>query len=334
MRLAFISDIHGNLPALGAVMAELERRQPDVVIVDGDLINAVPFSGAVVDMIQAQDWLVVRGNHEFYYLNFGTERDVADSDDADRWGQLHWLVEHLTPEQGQYLAGLPDDLSLFFPGTRPLRVAHGVPGHNRQGFVPEQPDEEIIAAVRGRVKEDILISAHTHVQFDRQVRLNNAYSLPNTDPHAYQEGQQHPIRHWRVINPGSVGLPLNGDVRAQFALLDSAAPDATLNPSTSHTNLMCDGWQSTHVRVAYDRRPALAAFKSSGMLAAGGVMSTLFYWEVVTAEREIPYFFRWARERYAEPRQISMREAFHAYVKATGRDQYVKERDPLGDGGV
>jgi predicted phosphodiesterase len=118
MRLAIIADIHGNLPALEAVMVELERRQPDVVIVDGDLINAVPFSGGVVDTIRAQDWLVVRGNHEFYYLNFGTERDVSGSKDVGRWGQLHWLVEHLTPDQGQYLAGLPDDLSLFFSGAK------------------------------------------------------------------------------------------------------------------------------------------------------------------------------------------------------------------------
>lgn len=321
MRLAVLADIHGNLPALEAVMAEMERYQPDVVVVDGDLINAVPFSDQVVDTIRAQDWLVVRGNHEFYYLNFDTERDVSGSRDPERWGQLHWLVQHLSPGQGQYLAGLPDDLSLCFSGTRPLRVAHGVPGQNRRGFVPEQPDEKIIAALEDRVDNDILITAHTHVQLDRQVCLPEPQPQYDTNPHGYQDAQAKQARCWRIINPGSVGLPLNGDVQAQFAILDSVSPDSEFG-----------GWQCTHVRVPYDRRPALEAYETSGMLAAGGVISTLFYWELVTAEREIPYFFRWARERYPDPK-TSMREAFSAYVAATARDQYMRQRDPLFNGG-
>ena len=148
MRLAILADIHGNLPAFEAVMVELNASQPDVVIVDGDLINAVPFSGSVVDTIRAQDWLVVRGNHEFYYLNFDTERDVAGSDDADRWGQIALVGGAPDARPGSVLAALPDDPRPFFPWTRPLRVAHGVPGHNRRGFARKQPDEEIVTAVQ------------------------------------------------------------------------------------------------------------------------------------------------------------------------------------------
>ncbi len=72
MRVALLADIHGNLPAFLAVQAELARIQPDAVVVNGDLINAVPFSGEVVDAVRAQPWCIVRGNHEFYYLDFGT----------------------------------------------------------------------------------------------------------------------------------------------------------------------------------------------------------------------------------------------------------------------
>ena len=71
MQIAILADIHGNLAALTAVMAELERLQPDYVVVNGDLINAVPFSAEVIDLVRAQNWVVVRGNHEFYYLDFG-----------------------------------------------------------------------------------------------------------------------------------------------------------------------------------------------------------------------------------------------------------------------
>ena len=118
MRLAILADIHGNLPALEAVVEELERLQPDHVVVDGDLINAVPYSTEVIDFIRAQRWLVVRGNHEFYYLDFGTERAIPGCEDPDRWGQLHWLVENITPAQGQYLAMLPDDCTFFICRVR------------------------------------------------------------------------------------------------------------------------------------------------------------------------------------------------------------------------
>jgi hypothetical protein len=178
-----------------------------------------------------------------------------------------------------------------------------------------QPDSVV-------VDDDILITAHTHVQLDRQVCLPEPQPQYDTNPHGYQDVQVKQERCWRIINPGSIGLPLNGDVQAQFAILDSVSPDSEFG-----------GWRCAHVRVPYDRRPALEAFESSGMLAAGGVISTLFYWELVTAEWEIPYFFRWAREHYPDP-QSSMREVFAAYVAATGRDQYVRQRDPLFKGGI
>ena len=109
-------------------MSELERLQPDYVLVNGDLINVAPYSAQVVDLIRPLGWTVVRGNHEFYYLDFGTERAVPGCEDPTRWGQLHWLVETISPAQGAYLAMLPDERTLYIPGTQPLRIAHGVPG--------------------------------------------------------------------------------------------------------------------------------------------------------------------------------------------------------------
>ncbi|MBV7333896.1 metallophosphoesterase family protein [Chloroflexi bacterium TSY] len=232
MRIALLADIHGNLPALHAVQIELERLQPDYVVLNGDLINGTPFSREVIRAIRPLDWLVVRGNHEFYYLDFGTERASKGSHDPKRWGQLHWLVEQLGPEDGQYLATLLDKRTFYIPGTEPIRIAHGVPGHNRVGFYPHQTDEEIGAKIE-HVSERTLISAHTHVQIDRQV-----YSTehPNIEP------------TWHLINPGSVGLPLNGNVQAQFAILESVSGEVESG-----------GWQATHHGVDYDRRPVLEA---------------------------------------------------------------------------
>jgi len=322
MRLAILADIHGNLPALDAVMVELERLQPDAVVLDGDLINAVPFSPQVIDLVRATDWILVRGNHEFYYLDFGTDRAPDGHEDPERWGQLHWLVERISPAQGRFLACLPDDRTLCFPGTVPLRVAHGVPGNNRTGFYNQQSTAQIVAKI-DHVPQATLISAHTHVRIDRDIVVDvDPADDPYLDPHlGSYEGQQRAVhRRWHLINPGSVGLPLNGDARASFAILESV-PESQVP----------GGWACTHHMVDYDRRPALAAYAESGMMAAGGVISQLFYWELVTAQPEIIHFYQWARLNHYDP-DADIRAAFDAYVAATGREQFVRELDPLGGG--
>ncbi len=318
MRIAVIADIHGNLPALEAVLEQLEQIQPDQVIIDGDLINAVPFSPEVIDIVRVNDWIVVRGNHEFYYLDFDTERAVPGMRDPDRWGQLHWLVDRITPAQGQFLAVLPDERTIYYPGMAPMLVAHGVPGRNRVGFYNEQPEHAIVADIE-TIPQRTILSAHTHVQVDRHVHAERpAAQDVFADPHKSRQGRTiEPTHHWHVINPGSVGLPLNGDPGAQFAVIESV-PES-IEPG---------GWKATHYSIPYDRRPALEEFTSSGMLAAGGVVTQLFYWELVTANAEIILFMEWARENGHRPDE-DMDAAFAAYCRQTGRDKHVRRLDPL-----
>jgi len=318
MRLAILADIHGNIHALEAVAARLEQLQPDAVVVAGDIINAVPFSNEVVALIQKQHWLAIRGNHEFYYLDYAGNRAPADWEDPVRWGQVHWLMEHISPETCRYLAGLPDELTLHFPGTELVRVMHGAPAQIRFGTSNHMPEEKIAAAIQS-VEQQTMITAHSHMQVDRIVKEPvNSDTEKSSDPlFELSEAQTLTQRVWHVINPGSTGLPLNGDVRAQFAVLDSVSPDK-----------IPGGWRASHHRVPYDRRPALAAYASSGMLARGGVISQLFYWELVTAEKEIVYFYRWQRANLP-PNKLSLDEEFAAYKEATGREAYVRAKDPL-----
>ena len=339
MRLAILADIHGNLPALQAVQTELERLQPDYVVLDGDLINPAPFNNRVVDVVRASDWVVVRGNHEFYLLDYGTERAPKGTDDAERWGSLHWLVKRMGAEQANYLAALPDELCLRFPGCQSIRVAHGVPGRNRVGFYQEMPAEKIIPKISS-IEERTIVSAHTHVQVDRHLHKTE-FVDPMTDPHEGGALSKHgnagpssssttaatsedagerraPGRHWHLMNPGSIGLPLNGDPAAQFALLESV-------PESEEPG----GWKVLHQRAPYDRRPVLEAFSTEGLLEAGGVIAQLFYWELVTAEPEIIQYFRWCWANGHDPDANEIRQSFAAYGDATGRDRYVKERDPL-----
>lgn len=326
MRIAILADLHGNQLALEAVIDALSKIEPapDMVVVNGDLINGTPMSATVIDLVRSQDWLVIRGNHEFYYLDFGTKRAPAAHADPERWGQLHWLIEQVTPEQGAYLATLPDDRTFYLPDTETLRIAHGVPGQNRTGFYPNQAPE-LIAAQIDHVPEPNLISAHTHMQIDRFIMrgpqdvsaIDGAKLADENALHRTFRQIEAADNWWHLINPGSVGLPLNGNVDAQFALLDSVPQDK-----------IPGGWKATHFSVPYDRCPVLEAFYTSGMLEAGGIISQLFYWEVCTAEPEIILFYRWSRENGCDPDSDPSR-TFQSYMEATGRDQYVRNRDPL-----
>ena len=318
MRLAVLADIHGNFSALKAVAARLKQLQPDAVIVNGDIINAIPCSNEVVAFLRSTDWIIVRGNHEFYYLDYAGGRAPASWDDPERWGQLHWLIDHLNPEHGAYLAALPDDLTLFYPEAEPVRITHGTPGHNRMGFSNRMPAEDIAVALRD-VPQTTFVNAHSHLQIDRMIseRMETDEEDRSDPIYFLEEAERQSPRMWHVINPGSVGQPLNGDPRAQFAILESVSPD-----------IIPGGWRVSHHRIPYDRRPALQAYYDSGMLAAGGVISELFYWELVTAEREIPMFFLWKRA-HLPAGELSFRQEFEAYKEATGREAYVRARDPL-----
>lgn len=326
MRIAILADIHGNQVALDAVVQEVSKLAPgpDLIVVNGDLINGTPLSSEVIDTVRAEDWLVIRGNHEFYYLDFGTERAPPAYADEKRWGQLHWLVERISPQQAAYLATLPDERTFYLPNCQPIRVAHGVPGHNRVGFYPTQDPEQVATKI-DHVEETTLVSAHTHFQIDRfiirgqlgVVGISGADLTGTASIEQLQAQIQGASAWWHLLNPGSVGLPLNGDVNAQFAVLDSVEP--SLYPS---------GWQVTHYSIPYDRAPVLESFATSGMMDAGGIISLLFYWEVCTAEPEIILFYRWARESGSDP-DANPQDTFRAYIEATGRDAYVNDRDPL-----
>ena len=318
MKLAILADIHGNLPALDAVLGELAQHEPDYVIVDGDLINGVPFSAEVIERVRASDWVVIRGNHEFYLLDQGTARAAPGSDDPERWGQLHWLAAQVSPAQIAYLGMLPDDRTLYLPGAQPLRITHGLPGRNKVGLYRSQPDEKI-AAELSDVREQTFITAHTHVQIDRHIlwRPEGAGEF-NTHPHGDMQPGAGVAQHWHVINPGSVGLPLNKRPTAQFAIVERV-PDAVAR----------GGWRAEHHEVVYDRRPVLEAFSTSGMLEAGGVISTLFYWELVTAEPEIIYFYRWAYDHGLDPDRDGVPAIFARYAAESGRAEEIRRADPL-----
>ena len=210
MRIAFLADIHSNLPALEAVLGDLQTQAPDAVYLVGDQVNRCPWPNEVMDLLAAQNWPAIYGNHDLVVGRLNTAETRSDFGDRSRFPCLWWTAEVLTPAHLQTLRELPAELRLDLPAGPPIRLLHGIPGNPFVGFYPEASDEEVATQIKP-IAEPVIVSGHTHRPLARQVG-----------------------RQW-LFNGGSVGMPYNDDPRAQYLLLDAGREDghARLAPDLS-----------------------------------------------------------------------------------------------------
>jgi predicted phosphodiesterase len=193
-RIAIIADVHGNLPALEAVQADLLEVAPDQVIVNGDVINRGPQSGECLQAVRVEGWPVVFGNHEEYVLKCAAG-ELPDEWDTDWWLPTRSVAENLSAEEIAYLGALPWAHVIRVPGLPPVRVVHGSPRALNEGLGFWMSDAEITETIQD-VPEPVIVTAHTHRPFDHHVGAR-----------------------W-VLNGGAVGVPFNGDPAAQYLVLD------------------------------------------------------------------------------------------------------------------
>jgi predicted phosphodiesterase len=261
-RLAILADIHGNLPALHAVMEDMVQFRPDHVIVAGDMINWGPFSVQVMEIIRREGWAAIRGNNEYYLLDYNTPRQPP------RWKEyvlLPWLYEQLQREWHHVIAALPDELSLRFPDAPPIRVVHGIPGNCWVSMNPHQSDAELMEYLEG-MTEPTIIGAHSHIAMHRH------------------------LNGWQLLNPGSVGVPLDGERTAAYMILDGDE----------------SGWQPTFRRIPFDLNPLLEEFARQGFTERCGVVAELVIQEFITARLAVHPFNEWQRHHF--PDQSANRE--------------------------
>lgn len=280
MRLAIVSDIHGNLPAFEAVLADLKTQAPDQVYFAGDLVNRCPWTREVIDLYQDLGWPGVKGNHDLILATLNTERSHPIFQSKERFPDMWWTWGRLTKADLALLESLPDELPIRVPGLPSLRMVHGVPGNPFVGIYPEMPPEKIASALAS-VTDPALVCGHTHRTLDRTV--------------------DRPSGRWRIINAGSVGLPYNGDPRAQYAILDGV-----------------DGvWRVTFRQVDYDRERVRRAFTTSGMAAEVGPMSELSLRTVMAGEPYASDFSAWLRTQPDEIR-INPSASVATYLQTHG----------------
>jgi predicted phosphodiesterase len=198
MRVAALYDIHGNLPALEAVLAEVRDADVDRVVAGGDVVIG-PMSREVIDCLLDLDVPVdfIYGNCEVAVLAqlAGAVPAVPESVRES----VRWTAEQLPPEHRRLLAAWPKTIRLTIDGLGEAFFCHATPRNENECFVRSTPQERL-RPLFDPLGVAVAVCGHTHMQFDRMVGAT------------------------RVLNAGSVGMPF-GEPGADWLLL---GPDVQL----------------------------------------------------------------------------------------------------------
>ena len=168
MRIAAIYDIHGNLPALEAVLAEIRQAGVDQIVVGGDVIPG-PMPGEVIAVLRDIDVPVhcIQGNGEREVLA-QIAREVSANVPERFVEVMRWVGEHLTRDQREWLAGWPSTVTLEILGLGSVLFCHGTPRNDSEIFTRITPEAGLLAVFEG-LDEELVVCGHTHMQFDRTV---------------------------------------------------------------------------------------------------------------------------------------------------------------------
>ena len=197
MRIAALYDIHGNLPALNAVLEELEQVRPDVVVIGGDMV-----SGPMPQ--QTLERLGQLGNR-VCSLRGNADREVVAAFDGlpfvlrmpeEVRGVTLWTAQQLERPQRDFLAQLPEQITLHVEGLGDVLFCHATPRSDEEIFTPITPQERLNTIFTG-IEQQLVVCGHTHMQFERRVgsvRIVNAGSIGM--PYADRPGA-----YWLLVGP-------------------------------------------------------------------------------------------------------------------------------------
>jgi predicted phosphodiesterase len=235
MQYALISDIHANLPALQAVLRDIEGRQVDATYHLGDLVGYAPWPDETVALLRDAEILGIAGNYDSTvgtdYKHCGCRYEDPKQEEQSHLS-FEWTKAHSSTETKRYLASLPFRIDLKPLGGHAsgptVILVHGTPTLNTLYWTEDRPDSFCVkmAQVAGAKSGDVIAFGHTHKPWHREV-----------------EGIH-------FVNTGSVGRPKDGDWRAGYALVE-----------------IDRGARVEFVRVEYDVDAAMRAIRASELPA-------------------------------------------------------------------
>ncbi|OAA31566.1 metallophosphatase [Kosmotoga arenicorallina S304] len=198
MRLAFISDIHGNLEALNAVLEDIKEKNIDKLYCIGDLVGYGPDPEEVVRTIMKQNITTIMGNYDDAIgnekescgcsYNPGRETEIGDI-------TLNWSIKNTSDKSKIFLKALPKKLEFEVEKVKFLLV-HGSPLNHLLEYVKPDTESERLEQIVSSTDADVIVNGHTHL----------------------------PMAMWikgkYIFNDGSVGRPKDGDPRASYLIID------------------------------------------------------------------------------------------------------------------
>lgn len=259
MRIAIISDIHGNLAALQAVLADIDARGFDAIINAGDTLGGPLASAKTADLLMARQIPMIAGNHERQVLTFPRGRMSASDACTDSEMESHhrawlasapatcWLTDDVFVCHGTPQSDLDYWLETVTPDFRP----DGSPGVRAASLAEVSAR---LGAGPHAQKASLIICGHTHVP--RVVRLPSASLSTGIT----------------VLNPGSVGLPAYDDVHPFLHHIQTGSPHARY-ASASRTPL---GWHVELHSVPYDYSGMVELARSRGRMDWAHALETGF----------------------------------------------------------
>lgn len=193
-RVALLSDIHGNLPALYAVLDHINNIGADQIVVTGDFVTDCPNPNEVIELLQSRDAQFIRGNRENYLLH-ELESGNKFWPGKRQFESLQWTLDHINPEYLDWIRTLPGELVLETPDCADILVVHGSTESDRELLLSTK--KERVEEVLMDIEENYLVCGHTHLPWSWT------------------------INDKVLINPGAVGVSYNKEPLAEYVMLTS-----------------------------------------------------------------------------------------------------------------
>lgn len=203
MRIAAIYDIHGNLPALDAVLREIRRARVDLIVVGGDVLpGPMPVETLARLLHLDVPTRFIQGNGDREVLAAMNGSQIAGLPEQ-ALEAVHWVARQLSPQDQKLLAGWPKTLRVPVPDVGDVLFCHATPRSDTEIFTRLTPDDRLLPLFQP-LDASMIVCGHTHMQFDRTIGTT------------------------RVLNAGSVGMPF-GEPGAYWLLFE---PHVTLCRTT------------------------------------------------------------------------------------------------------
>lgn len=222
-RIAILSDLHGNMPAIEKVISDLQTRKVDQIFCLGDLISGPLWPKETIEFLMRQSWTFIRGNHDRWLI----EQKLDDMKPSDAYAR-----QLLNPKELEWLAYLPETREI----DETFLLCHGSPEKDttylletiENGRVRLSTPEEIKPKI-GHARLPIVLCGHSHF------------------PRVVQSGNQ------MILNPGSVGVPAYDDDSEGYFVVENGSPHARYAIIEKNET----GWKAEIILVPYDHYKAV-----------------------------------------------------------------------------